>query len=201
MLYLDDSNNLQAMTVWDMYDTFISDVISTLTTQAATTNQAGTFLIHTATSLAGCTLMDGNPIFQDTRADLLQYGNVGGLQDKPTTITNYYLFRVDAAPAGTIPQGVVVLPDNNLLQLSIDGMSWMLSQLVRYFATVPGARVDYVLDTNTFGARGSGLVNTDHIGVTGAYNVSQVGDSYRAQEFPNGTPATISTHYLRYVRT
>ena len=43
---------------------------------------------------------------------------------------------------------------------------------------------------------GSAMVNTKLDG-TGNYQTRQVGDDYRAQEFPNGTAQTISTYNLR----
>ena len=137
MVYLDASNNLRAMTLTDMYDTFVNDVINTLTTANQTTQQAGTYTIHTSTVLGGCTLINATPIFSDTRADLTLYAaaEISEVLDQPITITNYYLFRIDEAVAGPIPQGVLVRSDDNLQQMTTAEMSTMLSSLVRHFAT------------------------------------------------------------------
>ena len=35
---------------------------------------------------------------------------------------------------------------------------------------------------------------------SGNYQTNQVGDDYRLQEFPNGTPITINTYYLRLIK-
>ena len=40
------------------------------------------------------------------------------------------------------------------------------------------------------------MVNTKLNG-SGDYQTRQVGDDYRAQEFPNGSPTTIATYNLR----
>ena len=36
---------------------------------------------------------------------------------------------------------------------------------------------------------------------SGNYQTRQVGDDYRAQEFPNGTPTTANTYNLRIVKS
>ena len=48
--------------------------------------------------------------------------------------------------------------------------------------------------------RGTGISNTILNG-TGDYQTRQVGDDYRAQEFPNGTPVSVSTYYLRILKS
>lgn len=202
-LYLDAQNNLQAMSWTDLFDTFINPAINLLVTAGQSTQQAGTYTIHTATTLAGCTLVDINPIFVDTRADLTQFTAAGipEVLDQPVTITNYYLFRIDPAAVGTIPTPLLIRTDNNIQQYTTAAFQTLLADAVRFFATQNGSRIDYVIDTSTSGARGSGMVNTDHTGVTGDYQIRFINaNDYRAQEFPNGTPATITTTYLRCVR-
>ena len=36
---------------------------------------------------------------------------------------------------------------------------------------------------------------------SGNYQTRQVGDDYRAQEFPNGTPTTANTYNLRIIKS
>ena len=58
-----------------------------------------------------------------------------------------------------------------------------------------GFKIAYSYTTGT--NRGSGMADTILSG-TGDYQTFQAGgDDYRAQEFPNGTPSTANTYYLK----
>ena len=202
-VYLTGANQVQAMSLTDMYDTFVNDVITTLTTNSFSTSQAGTYTVHTANTLAGATLINASPIFTDTRADTTLYTGAGMPEtlDQPITITNYYLFRVDGASVGTIPTPLQALTNGNLQQYTTAAFQTLLQNVVRYYAAnVVGAKIDYNITTSATGGRGSGMVNTDFTSVTGAYTTLQTGDNYYAQEFPNGTVSTITTNYLNCLR-
>lgn len=202
-VYLTGANQVQAMSLTDMYDTFVNDVITTLTTNTFSTSQAGTYYVHTAATLAGATLINASPIFTDTRADTTLYTGAGMPEtlDQPITITNYYLFRIDGAAVGTIPTPLQALTNGNLQQYTTAAFQTLLQNLVRYYAAnVVGAKIDYNITTSSVGGRGSGMVNTDFTSVTGAYTTLQTGDNYYAQEFPNGSVSTITTNYLNCLR-
>ncbi len=203
-VYLTAAGHIQAMTLTDMRDTFVNDVITTLTTAATGTDQGGTYRIHTATTLAGHTLVSASPVFTDTRPDLTLYTALGipETQDQPLTVTNYYLFRIDGATVGTIPTPVFIRnADGNLQQFTTASFQTQLQDLVRYYAAnVTGDKIEYALSTSATNSRGSGMVNTDYTSVTGDYQTNQVGDTYYAQEFPNGTLSTITTTYLTCFR-
>ena len=202
-VYLTGANQVQAMSLTDMYDTFVNDVITTLTTNSFSTSQAGTYTVHTANTLAGATIINASPIFTDTRADTTLYTGAGMPEtlDQPITITNYYLFRVDGASVGTIPTPLQALTNGNLQQYATADFQTLLQNVVRYYAAnVVGAKIDYNITTSATGGRGSGMVNTDFTSVTGAYTTLQTGDNYYAQEFPNGTVSTITTNYLNCLR-
>lgn len=212
-VFMTAGGDIQAMTLQDMYDTFVNDVINTLTTAATTSSQAGTYRIHTATTLTGHTLVSATPIFLDTVADIgdvdgataflaANIGTAGTVQDIPVTRTSYYLFSINGATVGTIPTPLYITaaPNNHLQQFTTANFQAQLADLVRYYATQTGSRIDYVLDTSTTGARGSAIVNSTHNG-TGLYTTRIASaDDYRAQEFPNGTLVTVTTSYLRCVR-
>ena len=203
-VYVTAAGHIQAMTLTDMRDTFVDDVITTLTTAATTTSQGGTYRIHTANTLAGHTLVSATPVFTDTRPDLTLYTALGipETQDQPVTVTNYYLFRIDGATVGTIPTPVFIRnADGNLQQYTTAAFQTMLQDMVDYYAAnVAGYKVEYALSTSATNSRGSGMVNTDYTSVTGNYQTNQVGDVYYAQEFPNGTLSTITTTYLTCFR-
>ena len=60
-----------------------------------------------------------------------------------------------------------------------------------------GYKITYSLGSSGSGnTRGTAIVNTVLNGA-GNYQTRQVGDDYRAQEFPDGTQTSINTYYLR----
>ena len=190
------SGNLYAMSLTDMYDTFIYPAIDTLTNG---TDQPGTFRIHTSTSLAGHTLISSTPVFSDTRADVSAYtaGGIPETQDQPTTITNYYLFRTNAGSATSYTVPVYIRSDNNLQQYTTSNFDGILKNCVRHVASeVVGSRIRYSLN-GSGNNRGSGMTNTILNG-SGNYQTLFVNtDDYRAQEFPDGTAVTANTYFLR----
>ena len=202
-VYLTGANQVQAMSLTDMYDTFVNDVITTLTTNSFSTSQAGTYTVHTANTLAGATIINASPIFTDTRANTALYTGAGMPEtlDQPVTITNYYLFRVDGASVGTIPTPLQALTNGNLQQYTTAAFQTLLQNVVRYYAAnVVGAKIDYNITTSATGGRGSGMVNTDYANTGGVYTQLQTLDNYYAQEFPDGITLTTSTNYLNCLR-
>ena len=192
------------MSLTDMRDTFVNDVISRLTSDSSTTQQAGTFFVSTSTVVAGMTLMSASPIFSDTRSNLAAYTAAGIPEalDQPTTITDYYLHRIDEAAAGTLPTPVYITASEHLQQYSATEVRTILSDVVRYYATQTGYKIVYAQGTSATGARGTGMVNTSFSSVTGNYQTRNdtAAGLYYAQEFPNGTVATVSTNYITCTR-
>lgn len=206
-VYLTAGGHIQSMSLTDMYDTFISPVITSLTTQATTTSQAGTYRIHTANTLAGHTLVSATPIFTDTYPNVAGYlaaniGTAGTVQDVFTTGTSYYLFTIDPATVGTIPTPLFATANGDLQQYTTAALQTLLADAVRYYSTQVGSKITYTLGTSTTGSRGSGMVNTDLSATpAGTWTTLFVNSNdYRSQEFPNGTVATILTTYLGCVR-
>jgi len=191
--------NIHAMTLTDMRDTFVDDVIDTLTTAATTTAQAGTYRVHTASSLAGHTLISATPVFVDTRADTTLYtaGGIYETLDQPITIQNYYLHSIDGASEGAIPTPVQITAANHLQKYTRANFQTILQNCVRYYAAqVAGYKIDYDKSTSGTWARGSGMVDTKLNG-SGNWQTRWVSkNDYRAQEFPDGTQTTITTTYL-----
>lgn len=192
--------NIYAMSLVDMRDTFVDDVIDRLTTDAATTAQAGTYFVSASDAVAGMTLVSATPIFNDTRANTAAYtaGGIPEARDQPTTITSYYLHRIDEAAAGTLPTPLQITAANHLQQYTTANWRAVLADVVQYYATQTGYKIVYAQGTSATNARGTGIVNTQLTG--GAGNFTTFNDTaanlYYAQEFPNGTVTTMSTNYI-----
>ena len=98
-VYYNSSNQIQAMSITDVQDTFLHPAIDILVSGSTGTSQGGTYHISTSTSVSGSTLVSSTPVFIDTRADASAYTSSGipETQDQPTTITNYYLHLITGA--------------------------------------------------------------------------------------------------------
>ena len=202
--YYTSGGHIQAMSLQDVKDTFLHPAIDLLTAGTTSTQQAGTYTIATSTSLAGATNVSATPIYADTRADTSAYsaGSIGETLDQPTTITNYYLHRIDGSDTSyTSP--FFVNASNHLQEFDTTTFESLLQEWIRYTAasSTDGYAISYSIGTSGSGnTRGSGIVDTKLNG-SGNYQQRFVNaDDYRAQEFPNGTATTVATYYLRIVK-
>jgi len=201
-VYYTSGGNIQAMSLQDVKDTFLHPAIDLLTAATTTTQQAGTYTVHTANTLAGATIVHADPIFVDTRADTSAYtaGGIGETLDQPTTITNYYLFKIDGSDTSyTSP--MYIRSDNDLQEYTESGFEDLCKEWIRKTAadSVDGYAISYNIGTTGSGVtRGSGMADTILTGGSGNYQTRFVdADDYRAQEFPDGTPSTANTYFLR----
>jgi len=202
-VYYNASGQIQAMNLQDVKDTFLHPAIDLLTAATTTTQQAGTYFISSSSSVAGATEVSGSatPVFSDTRANTGAYtaDGIPETLDQPTTITNYYLHRVNgSAPSFTLPY--YINASNNIQQFTSATFNSLIQEWIRYTAasSVDGYSISYNLGTSGSGnTRGSGMGDTILNG-SGDYQTLFVNtDDYRAQEFPNGTAVTANTYYLR----
>ena len=199
-VYLDGLNNIQAMTHQDMLDTFIHPAIDLLTSGSTGTDQAGTYHITTSASTSGSTEVSGSstPVFVDTRANTSAYtsGSIPETLDQPTTINSYYLQRINGTDNSyTLP---IIIDTNNHLQVAPEAtFETLLKNMVKYSAVNDtGFTISY--NINGSGSnRGTGMADTRLTG-SGNYQTRFVNaNDYRAQEFPNGSPSTINTYFLK----
>ena len=203
--YYTSGGHIQAMSLQDVKDTFLHPAIDLLTAGTTSTQQAGTYTIATSTSLAGATNVSATPIYADTRADTSAYsaGSIGETLDQPTTITNYYLHRIDGSDTSyTSP--FFVNASNHLQEFDTTTFESLLQEWIRYTAasSTDGYAISYSIGTSGSGnTRGTSIVDT-RLNGSGNYQTRQVGaDDYRAQEFPNGSPTTINTYNLRIIKS
>ena len=202
-VYYTSGGNIQSMNLTDVKDTFLHPAIDLLVTGTTTSQQAGTYHISTATSVTDSTEVSGanTPVYADSRADTSLYtaGGIGETLDQPQTIQNYYLQRVNGSDTSyTAP--IFVEGSNNLQTYADATFESLLQEWIRYTAvsSSDGYSISYNVGTSGSGnTRGSGMADT-RLNGSGNYQTRFVNaDDYRAQEFPNGTPTTIATYYLR----
>jgi len=202
-VYYTSGGHIQAMSLQDVKDTFLHPAIDLLVSGSTTTQQAGTYYISSSASVAGSTEVSGTstPIYVDTRADTSLYtaGSIPETLDQPTTITNYYLQRIDGSDTSyTVP--FYINASNHLQEFDTATFESLLQGWIRYTAasSTDGYAISYNLGTSGSGnTRGSGMGDT-RLNGSGNYQTRFVNtDDYRAQEFPDGTATTINTYYLR----
>ena len=205
-VYYDSQNNIQAMNLQDMKDTFIHPVIDTLASTDNTSAQAGTYFISTSSTAADGTkqVVSATPVFTDTRADTSAYtaGGIGETLDQPTNITQYYLHK-NIRTSETLTYPLKIRSDNDLQVYPNSDFDAMIENLMVYtaLASTDGYTLRYSLGTSTSSfSKGTGIADT-RLNGSGNYQQRFVNaDDYRAQEFPDGTPTTINTYYLRLIK-
>ena len=194
-----DGSAIKAMSLQDMYDTFIFDAIDTI---LSAVGQPGTYRIHTGTTLSGYSAVSTSTIFSDTRANAGAYsaGSIPETQDQPTTITNYYLLKADNISAPTMEEMLFVRnSDNNLQEYAQADIDAILENCMRHVASEEtGSKIRYALGTSSSAViLGSGINNTILNG-SGTNSQRYVNtNDYRSQSFPNGSAVTANTYYLR----
>lgn len=199
-VYYNASSQIQAMTLADIKDTFLHPAIDLLTAATTTTAQAGTYHISTQTSVTGSTLVSSTAIFTDTRANAGAYSadGIGETLDQPTTITNYYLHRVDGA-SPTYTEPYFIDSNNDIKEYTASAFNTLIQGWIRYTAasSSDGYAISYNIGASGSGNnRGSGIVDTKLNGSTYA-TLNPSTDDYRSQEFPFGSATTIATYFLR----
>ena len=205
-VYYDSQNNIQAMNLQDMKDTFIHPVIDTLASTDNTSAQAGTYFISTSSTAADSVkqVVSATPVYTDTRADTSAYtaGGIGETLDQPTNITQYYLHK-NIRTSETLTYPLKIRSDNDLQVYPTSDFDAMIENLMVYtaLASTDGYTLRYSLGTSSANfTKGSGIVDT-RLNGSGNYQTRFVNaDDYRAQEFPNGTATTINTYYLRLIK-
>ena len=204
--YIDDNNDIKVMNHGDMLDTIVRPVIDELVTGQNTADQAGTYFIDTSSTAAGNTsLVSSTPVFVDTRANLAAYtaSGIGEVQDQPTTINNYYLKRntMNIPSLSVLP--LKLRPDNDIQEFTTSVINTIASELMRN--EVIDSEGGYKIRYNINGAgtnKGSGMIDTRLTGGSGNYQTRSVNtNDYRAQEFPDGTPTTINSYFLKIQKT
>ena len=187
------SGNIKAMTLQEMYDTFVGSAIDTIVA-------AEPYKIHTSTSApSGYTRVSTTAVFSDTRANVGAYtaGGIGETLDQPTTITNYYLHRKNGDSVSYSSRPMYITSTNHLKEYTELEFDAILKEVIRY-TTVNLASNKlrfYIGGSGT--TCGTGMANTKLNG-SGNYQTRYVNtNDYRTQEFPNGSVSTANTYYLK----
>ena len=198
-VFYNSSNQIQAMSITDVEDTFLHPAIDILVSGSTGTSQGGTYHISTSTSVSGSTLVSSTPVFIDTRANTSAYtaSGIPETQDQPTTITNYYLHKIDNGSSPTYTSPMFIDSSNDIKEFATGTFEALLKEWIRYTAVSSTDGYTIVYGYSSGNNRGSGMGDT-RLNGSGDYQTRFVNtNDYRAQEFPNGSATTVNTYYLK----
>ena len=124
----------------------------------------------------------------------------GEALDQPTTVTSYYLYKINGNNNSMNVPLYIRSSDNDLQNYTEVNFKSHLLQWMKKTAAESGDGYKIAYSYTTGTNRGSGMSDTILSG-SGDYQTHQVdGDDYRAQEFPSGSPSTASTWYLKILK-
>jgi hypothetical protein len=190
-----DSGNIRAMSLQDMKDTFLHPAIDLLIGSNTSNSQAGTYTLHTSTSLSNHTRVSSTTVYTDTRYNGTT--NVSSTRDRPSTVTNYYLFRrtwSGSAPSYTSP--MYITGSNDIQEYTTTNFDSLLSDWIRHTAasSTDGYKINY--NINGSGSTRATMTDTRLTGNT-TNTLFVNADDYRSQRFPAGSSSAVSTYQFK----
>ena len=178
--------------------------VTSITVGMGIWRQNNTTLPDRSTSPTTITEINGNTLTlsQNFTAQASGEYRIGGeALDQPTTVTSYYLHKINGVNNSTNIPLYIRQSDNHLQSYTEANLKTYLKGWMKKTAadSSDGFKIAYSYTTGT--NRGSGMADTILSG-TGDYQTFQYNadggiDDYRAQEFPNGTASTANTWYLK----
>jgi hypothetical protein len=203
-VYYDGSGGIVAMNLTDFKDTFVEPAIDLMIAGTESNNTGGTYTVTTSSTAAtGYTNVSTTAIFTDTRADTSLYTAAGIPEtlDQPETITNYFLHRRNGADSTPSRNLLLIDGDSNLIEGATATMKNLIGNWIRFdTANTSGQKIVYTMATSGGATRGTAIVDT-RLNGDGNYQTRLVNqDHYRSQEFPDGSPETITTYNLRIAK-
>ena len=169
-----------------------------------TVSQGGTYHVSTSETVSGSSLVSTTPIFSDTRADTSLYtaAGIGETLDQPTTVTNYYLHKIEGDSGEPSVISTFIDVNNDMKQYSSSVLGVLIAEQIQ--KQVVSSSAGYTLRYNIDGSgttRGTSIVNTILTGGSGNYQQLFASDNdYRAQEFPDGSPSTANTYNFKILK-
>jgi len=194
------------MSLSDMQDTFLHPAIDLMVVadgSADDSNVAGTYRIHTASSLTDFTEVSGanTAIFTDTTSTGFAAGSIGTAGTTQTgsssTVQNFFLMRRNGTDVDTSSIKLAQINSDGNIQEYSDGGTELLGNWLKFTAgqSGDGYKITYAIGASVSGTqRGSSILNKQ-LGSTVTSTTLVNADDYRAQQFPSGS-ATVTNTYL-----
>ena len=207
-IFRNSDGDIQAMSLEDLQDTFLHPAINLMVVADASaddSNVAGTYRIHTASSLTDFTEVSGanTAIFTDTTSTGFAAGSIGTAGTTQTgsssTVQNFFLMRRNGTDVDTNSIKLAQINSDGNIQEYSDGGSTLLGNWLKFTAgqSGDGYKITYAIGASVSGTqRGSSILNKQ-LGSTVTSTTLVDANDYRAQQFPSGSATTTNTYLFK----
>lgn len=207
-IYRNSDGDIRAMSLDDMKDTFLHPAIDLMVVADASaddSNVAGTYRIHTASSLTDFTEVSGagTAIFTDTTSTGFAAGSIGTAGSTQTgsssTVQNFFLMRRNGTDVDTSSIKLAQINSDGNIQEYSDGGTELLGNWLKFTAgqSGDGYKITYAIGESVSGTqRGSSILNKQ-LGSTVTSTTLVNTNDYRAQQFPSGSATTTNTYLFK----
>lgn len=207
-IYRNSDGDIRAMSLDDMKDTFLHPAIDLMVVADASaddSNVAGTYRIHTASSLTDFTEVSGanTAIFTDTTSTGFAAGSIGTAGSTQTgsssSVQSFFLLRRNGTDVDTSSIKLAQINSDGNIQEYSDGGTELLGNWLKFTAgqSGDGYKITYAIGASVSGTqRGSSILNKQ-LGSTVTSTTLVNTNDYRAQQFPSGSATTTNTYLFK----
>ena len=207
-IYRNSDGDIRAMSLSDMKDTFLHPAIDLMVVADASaddSNVAGTYRIHTASSLTDFTEVSGanTAMFTDTTSTGFAAGSIGTAGSTQTgsssSVQSFFLLRRNGTDVDTNSIKLAQINSDGDIQEYSDGGTELLGNWLKFTAgqSGDGYKITYAIGASVSGTqRGSSILNKQ-LGSTVTSTTLVNADDYRAQQFPSGSATTTNTYLFK----
>ena len=207
-IYRNSDGDIRAMSLSDMKDTFLHPAIDLMVVADASaddSNVAGTYRIHTASSLTDFTEVSGanTAIFTDTTSTGFAAGSIGTAGSTQTgsssSVQSFFLLRRNGTDVDTNSIKLAQINSDGDIQEYSDGGTELLGNWLKFTAgqSGDGYKITYAIGASVSGTqRGSSILNKQ-LGSTVTSTTLVDANDYRAQQFPSGSATTTNTYLFK----
>ena len=207
-IYRNSDGDIRAMSLSDMKDTFLHPAIDLMVvadTDNDDPNVAGTYRIHTASSLTDFTEVSGanTAIFTDTTSTGFAAGSIGTAgttqEGSSSSVQSFFLLRRNGTDVDTNSIKLAQINSDGDIQEYSDGGTELLGNWLKFTAgqSGDGYKITYAIGASVSGTqRGSSILNKQ-LGSTVTSTTLVNADDYRAQQFPSGSATTTNTYLFK----
>jgi len=205
-IYRNSDGDIRAMSLSDMKDTFLHPAIDLMVvadTDNDDPNVAGTYRIHTVSSLTDFTEVSGanTAIFTDTTSTGFAAGSIGTAgttqEGSSSSVQSFFLLRRNGTDVDTNSIKLAQINSDGDIQEYSDGGTELLGNWLKFTAgqSGDGYKITYAIGASVSGTQRGSAITNKQLGSTVTSTTLVDANDYRAQQFPSGS-ATVTNTYL-----
>ena len=207
-IYRNSDGDIRAMSLSDMKDTFLHPAIDLMVvadTNNDDPNVAGTYRIHTVSSLTGFTEVSGagTAIFTDTTSTGFAAGSIGTAGTTQTgsssSVQSFFLLRRNGTDVDTNSIKLAQINSDGDIQEYSDGGTELLGNWLKFTAgqSGDGYKITYAIGASVSGTQRGSAITNKQLGSTVTSTTLVNTNDYRAQQFPSGSATTTNTYLFK----